>query len=1167
MNRILSQQTIPELCQLVVVDPMKDLHFRKASLSAEKAREFLEEYRRYVDLDDAHLAEMPGSVVPILVDVDLKLQNASSPTDLYAEEDVCAVAVAYARALKELFVLKETNRVALEFAVLIKDPRLENNACKHGFHLHSLNAAVKSAHGSLVYRRAKQHLKGQTTTARNVVAFPLDESLDDVSGKPWLLYGSTKRAGLEPFRLTAIVSVCMSTLKTTVKSSMVADVIEGVRLLSIRIPPSPTTESHLVLEVRSSTDSSYNSNSVGEPVDKNAMKFIWNKAQHSSGSICDDVSSDECAAAAVRLRMAAGRAFDLSDGGGATAFVDEGIDRMSLEDENTTAVEEPLDRDYAETVDAIRYVLTEMLKRSRSDSRSDWMVVCLALTNTCVVTKRLRAETAFELFREFSELSDKYDETVCRHTWLEAMDRERTRHARGVVGLSFRKIIFMAKNDYEEAVLAGLACEMRYTVSQLVKIICSGVTNQLGIPQSVQNQFTGSDYHAALTINGRSIDDMAKELGSIPYPRRNELLKVLKFLFGAVAPRRFANDDSLSYMIDGLACECCMGRFSLAEGLDLFIEVFGDRAPHLFTDRDSATLVWTAAINKASESIIKSTTRPHTIGITIGYALVDAPKYTQLMEKITTRLPRKVMDVYVAQALNSWWSHAMCFHDKKWYEFIGHYWRKRGDMESVIRRYLSLWYLEMNQQRLAASLGDTYLDDQEMQKSSTPDFAVLEALEKMTHNVSNLNRLVAALESFHAVIHPGSKAFSFNAKKNLIGMKNCVFDSDTLTLRPGEESDYIAHVLNFSFIEEANLNPETVEFIEDFLKKILPNNEKREYFLNSICHIYSGANPWKQYIICTGEGHNGKSVLFKLFEELLGPLVQKLNKGVILHNIKRDSLSPSPDMVKLATSRLAITDEIALGDTLNSGIIKLFSGNDTFTCRDLYAKSEDMVTVDPAFLPVIVCNRLPSLHRPDMAAWCRMRVFKFESRFAANVQQTLKEIKDGTLTGVNPNYVYPRNEKMASLLTQQHILDAFGSMLLHRYIKLSNAESRGIVMDSPPTSVLEAQTLFRVSQNAVKIAVAKKYEFRSPFEETVVDVDSLTEEERFRHEEFEEKKNQEYCDSISLREIIALVENSTGGRARFDVADIKEATKQFALAYKPFVTWDERMLAGLKLAA
>jgi P4 family phage/plasmid primase-like protien len=227
----------------------------------------------------------------------------------------------------------------------------------------------------------------------------------------------------------------------------------------------------------------------------------------------------------------------------------------------------------------------------------------------------------------------------------------------------------------------------------------------------------------------------------------------------------------------------------------------------------------------------------------------------------------------------------------------------------------------------------------------------------------------------------------------LIGFKNGVYDLKLNEFRPGRPEDFISKVLPIDLVNY-QIQDEEVQNVINFLMKVFPDPEIRDYFLDTYSDVFVGGNNQKKVYLWTGDGDNGKSITQMFFDEMLGELAIKFNTQYFTGK-KVSSGSANPELARAAPPvRLGTMEEPDADEQLNIGELKKLSGGDKFWARDLFEKGKQTREVTPMFMLSFICNKLPKLKHSDKATWNRMRVIPFEATFVDaedNCPETLEE--------------------------------------------------------------------------------------------------------------------------------------------------------------------------------
>lgn len=215
---------------------------------------------------------------------------------------------------------------------------------------------------------------------------------------------------------------------------------------------------------------------------------------------------------------------------------------------------------------------------------------------------------------------------------------------------------------------------------------------------------------------------------------------------------------------------------------------------------------------------------------------------------------------------------------------------------------------------------------------------------------------------------------------NIIGFKNGVYDLEKNRFRTGRPEDFISKCMPINYIE-FHESDDKVTAVKDFLEKIFPDAELREYFLNHTSEVFVGGNNKKLVFFWLGEGDNGKSITQLIFEKMLGPYAVKFGT-TLLTGKKTANGAANPELSRAGGGvRWAVLEEPDRSEELNIGYLKSLSGNDSYWCRDLFQKGKTAKEITPLFKLIFICNRLPSVRGSDTAFWNRIRVIPFETTF------------------------------------------------------------------------------------------------------------------------------------------------------------------------------------------
>lgn len=307
-----------------------------------------------------------------------------------------------------------------------------------------------------------------------------------------------------------------------------------------------------------------------------------------------------------------------------------------------------------------------------------------------------------------------------------------------------------------------------------------------------------------------------------------------------------------------------------------------------------------------------------------------------------------------------------------WYEFKDHRWIRTEAAVSLrikISEEISKLYIERQQK-----LYDISHNENSYEKKN-----ILDEITRIHKIIISLNtnpfKNSVMKECAHLAYDPD---FLKNLDENiyLLGFDNGVYDFETMQFRDGCPDDNISMTVGYNYID-LNTQDENYHEIMDFIKKIQPNKEIRNYLLTLFSTCLTGSVCEENFYVFTGSGSNGKSKLMELLSHTLGDYYKPMNI-MLLVGKRASSSSATPELADKKGVRACPFDEPNANDELNMGFFKILSGGDKITARALF---NEPIYFKPQFKCILLCNELPSIKADDDGSWRRLKVLPFLSKF------------------------------------------------------------------------------------------------------------------------------------------------------------------------------------------
>lgn len=311
-----------------------------------------------------------------------------------------------------------------------------------------------------------------------------------------------------------------------------------------------------------------------------------------------------------------------------------------------------------------------------------------------------------------------------------------------------------------------------------------------------------------------------------------------------------------------------------------------------------------------------------------------------------------------------------------------------------------------------------------------------------------------------------------DSKGHLFAFKNKVYDFNKNEMRPIRPDDYIITTTGYDYPE--TFNEADIAFLKHFMETILPDEEMRNYVLDTTCSMLNGMKKEQYFIIFTGSGANGKTTYMKLISSILG----KYSCSVCPETFTKPKkgANDTGELYKAKGTRCVNANEPNEGDKLQTPILKpLAEADGTIKARGLY---QNAIEFPIQFQIFICCNNKPELSSVDGGIARRLRIVDWKRRF---------------LEPTNPIYDPDNSDHilcdvdMIGKMSSKNVKDAFIRMLIDRW------ENRISKMNKipVPVEVVEASNSFVEDSNPVLGFVRANYKITKDYPKEGVQTSKL----------------------------------------------------------------------------
>lgn len=231
----------------------------------------------------------------------------------------------------------------------------------------------------------------------------------------------------------------------------------------------------------------------------------------------------------------------------------------------------------------------------------------------------------------------------------------------------------------------------------------------------------------------------------------------------------------------------------------------------------------------------------------------------------------------------------------------------------------------------------------------------------------------------------------------LINCRNCVLD---LSEDQPKMLEHNADLL-LSKICNASYNPAaTCTLWEKTVNEIMQGDTAKIKYLQKMSGRFLTGDTSEEefYIFFGATTRNGKSTITELLLYLLGDYATTISPESLAIKANKDSRTASPDIAKLAGTRLVVASEPPRRMLFDSSLVKTLTGRDTVSARFLH---ENEFQFKPKFKLILNSNYLPVISDKTVFSSNRVKVVPFERHFTEKEQNKhLKEQLQQEIDGI-----------------------------------------------------------------------------------------------------------------------------------------------------------------------
>jgi hypothetical protein len=239
-----------------------------------------------------------------------------------------------------------------------------------------------------------------------------------------------------------------------------------------------------------------------------------------------------------------------------------------------------------------------------------------------------------------------------------------------------------------------------------------------------------------------------------------------------------------------------------------------------------------------------------------------------------------------------------------------------------------------------------------------------------------------------------ARAALLDTNRFLIGCNNGIIDltvPGTVTFRRGSPIDHVSMTTGYDYYDpkihsqsDRDRMDQIRSEVADLFKSLFVDPLVHDYFMDINAYALVGENWIEHFIVHTGRGSNGKSLIASFLHKIYGEYATTIkNSLVIASSIGTGSANGhDSEAMKTDKKRYVYAKEIPADVKMQVAVIKEMTGGEVISARAIYGAAGE---IEPNYTLNLFCNNVPIMDAVDGGIIRRLRVIDYPVQFVPNL--------------------------------------------------------------------------------------------------------------------------------------------------------------------------------------